>query len=185
MLIDHAWATPCAGSWDADNVHAFSCQSGAWLGKPSFLGNDKVPESAPIVMSSTGSRFACRLSLTHWLSHQQSDLLRLLGLQDKLEKLKEQCRALQEQADAAEQELSQRPSSAAYQRAVDAAASLQVLVGQQMDAEGWGKPADFHPDQLNTLRMLQVIINDDAMFHHHAGRHVATCPDAAPLGVLL
>ena len=92
----------------------------------------------------------------------------MLGLQDKFEKLKEQCRALQEQADAAEQELSQRPSSAAYHKAVDAAASLQVLVGQQMDAEGWGKPADFHPDQLNTLRMLQVTINDNVLLQAYS-----------------
>ncbi|KAK9843120.1 hypothetical protein WJX74_007282 [Apatococcus lobatus] len=53
------------------------------------------------------------------------------------------------------QELSQRPSSAAYQKAVDAAASLQSLVGQQMEAEGWGSPAELDTDQINTLQMLQ------------------------------
>lgn len=106
----------------------------------------------------------------------------LLGLQDKFDKLKEQCRALQEQADAAEQELSQRPSSAAYQRAVDAAASLQIVVGQQMDAEGWGKPADFHPDQLNTLRMLQVIIRHCAAATLYEGEF---CSGSALLGCFL
>ncbi|KAK9849137.1 hypothetical protein WJX84_006719 [Apatococcus fuscideae] len=77
------------------------------------------------------------------------------SLQQKLQKLKEQCQGLQQQADAAEQELSQRPSSAAYQKAVDAAASLQSLVGQQMEAEGWGSPAELDTDQINTLQMLQ------------------------------
>ena len=99
------------------------------------------------------------------------------GLQEKLDKLKEQYRSLQEESDQVREELARRPSSAAHQRVVEAAASLQTLIGHQMDAEGWGNPSDLDSQQLDTLHLLQVILISNFAPPSRPLSGLGHCPD--------